>query len=112
MIVTFVKPFYDHDFVEAGMKAYLASATKQGEGVTLLFDFGDFLEYNTPLFKKKYELPISETKRYTALEAKTYGRHYSVFVETPTKMEDQTNLESLVESLSDYLHAENIGSDI
>lgn len=85
--VQFVKPIFEDDFPEKGMKAWLTDIewSDKDESYKLFFDFKEFEEYNDPYFKEVYYSNIHTKKLgiekplYTAKEAGVYNPKYSVY---------------------------------
>jgi len=86
--VQFLKPIFEEDFPEKGMKAWLTSVEWDGKSdcYELYFDFKDFEEYNEKYFRECYHpnsrtsmLGKPERKKFTAKEAGYYSHKYSVF---------------------------------
>lgn len=89
IMVQFLKPIFEEDFVEKGMTAWLTDVEwdNSNEGYKLYFDFTDFEEQNEKYFKLVYgsnyhtealQLDRCENK-YTAKEAGYYTQKYSVY---------------------------------
>lgn len=89
IMVQFLKPIFEDDFVEKGMTAWLTDVEwdNSNEGYKLYFDFTDFEEQNEKYFKLVYgsnyhtealQLDRRENK-YTAKEAGYYTQKYSVY---------------------------------
>ena len=86
--VQFLKPIFEDDFVEKGMKAWLTDVEweKKSECYKLYFDFSDFEAENAKYFKASYypnavteEKNLPKKQFYTALEAGQYEAKYSVY---------------------------------
>jgi hypothetical protein len=89
--VQFVKPIFEDDFVEIGMKAWLTrfeyDLEKDPELIQLFFDFSDFEKENMKYFREtyygnRYTKEIEEkTGRslFTAIETGNYSPKYSVW---------------------------------
>ena len=89
IMVQFLKPIFEEDFVEKGMTAWLTDVEwdNSNESYKLYFDFTDFEEQNEKYFKLVFgsnrhtealQLDRCENK-YTAKEAGYYTQKYSVY---------------------------------
>jgi hypothetical protein len=86
--VQFIKPIFEDDFVEKGMKAWLTDVewdTRTNDCYKLYFDFSDFETENAKYFKQSYYANLATKNKglpvrpfYTALEADQYEPKYSV----------------------------------
>jgi hypothetical protein len=107
--VQFLKPIFEDDFVEKGMKAWLTDVEwdLKTDCYKLYFDFTDFEAENLKYFKKSYypnrvtqEKNLPEAKFYTALEAGQYEPKYSVYFSVPG---DARNDELFEKEIQKYL---------
>ena len=88
--VQFLKPIFEGDFVEKGMKAWLVDVewNSNYKYYRLYFDFTDFEAVNEKYFKRRYnpnrhtaEIEAATGRRlFTAREAGCYDSKYSVCV--------------------------------
>lgn len=78
--VIFLKPIFEDDFPEKGMKAWLTDIVKDvnSECYNLYFDFADFEEENEKYFKGDY-YDDNSNPCLTAKEVGLYNRKYSVY---------------------------------
>ena len=88
--VQFVKPIFEDDFPEKGMKAWLTDIEWCDDNMcyNLFFDFKDFEDYNDAYFKEQYYPNIhtncyAKKPLYTAKEAGMYNPKYSVYFSLP-----------------------------
>ena len=88
--VQFIKPIFEDDFVEKGMKAWLTDVEWDSncKYYRLYFDFTDFEAVNEKYFKRCYhpnrltaEIETATDRRlFTAREAGLYDSKYSVYL--------------------------------
>ena len=111
--VVFLKPIFEDDFVERGMKAWLTAVEWDPKTTCyqLYFDFTDFEAENEKYFRRTYypnrHTSMIDTQRqmFTAIEAGQYERKYSVYF---SNMRDGVCLdvedaEAFAESIKEYL---------
>jgi hypothetical protein len=106
--VQFVKPIFEDDFPEKGMKAWLTDIewSDKDESYKLYFDFKDFEDYNEAYFKEQYYPNIHTEKLgikkplYTAKEAGMYNPKYSVYFSLSSDKRDD---ELFKEEIKEYL---------
>lgn len=85
--VQFLKPIFEEDFPEKGMKAWLTGVEwdSKSDCYKLYFDFKDFEEHNDKYFREVYHMNLHTQKlglnkqKYTAKEAGYYTQKYSVY---------------------------------
>lgn len=87
--VQFLRPIFEEDFPEKGMKAWLVDVEwdQKYECYKLYFDFSDFEEHNAKYFKADYhpnvhtqELGLKTgRKKFTAIEAGQYHPKYDAY---------------------------------
>ncbi len=85
--VQFLKPIFEEDFPERGMKAWLTKIEKHDKYgcYKLYFDFSEFEEENDKYFTEKYfhnskvSSFVKSKALYTAKEAGYYSPKYDVF---------------------------------
>ena len=70
--VVFLKPIFEDDFVERGMKAWLTGIEwdQKSASYTLFFDFSDFEEENAKYFRASY-YPNRKTEELEAATGRT-----------------------------------------
>lgn len=87
--VQFLKPIFEDDYVEKGMKAWLTDVewVENKECYKLYFDLSEFEDWNDKYFKESY-YPNQHTRsiyhetgraRFTAKESHMYSPKYSVY---------------------------------
>lgn len=76
--IVFIKPIFEDDFPEKGMKAWLTDIVEESHCFKLYFDFTDFEAENDKYFKadyyNEYKIPC-----LTAKEKGLYNPKYSVY---------------------------------
>ena len=106
--VQFLKPIFEDDFVERGMKAWLTSVEwcVREKCYELTFDFSEFEEGNIKYFKESYYENICTRKLnldkefYTAIEAGCYTSKYSVYFSVKGDSQDDVEFnKSIIEYL-------------
>lgn len=107
--VIFLSPFFEDDFPERGMKAWLTKILwdKKSCCYELFFDFSDFERENEKYFTETF-YPNDVTKKsgieknlYTAKEAGYYNSKYSVFF-SPSASETRDDV-SFEKEIKKYL---------
>lgn len=104
--VQFIKPIFEDDFVEKGMKAWLTDIewAHREECYHLFFDFTDFEEYNDKYFKETFYSNDTDSfnvrKLKTAKEVGDYKPKYSVYLSVTG---DGRNDEVFAEEIKQYL---------
>lgn len=102
IMVQFIKPIFEEDFVEAGMRAWLVSIEKEHETYKLHFNFRAFEAENDKYFIESFYSFADPNKR-NLVDAKTAGQYtprYSVYFCTD---DGGTNPEIFSENLSQYI---------
>lgn len=112
--VQFIKPIYEEDFVDKGMKAWLTDVEWEegSECYKLYFDFTDFEAENAKYFKAVF-LPNRYTKDlecatdrtlFTAIESGNYTPKYSVYFSiTGTERDDVAFAREIKDHLREVL---------
>lgn len=108
--VQFLKPIFEDDFPDKGMKAYLTDIkfSETSDCYKLFFDFSEFESENMKYFKTEYYPNIhtkklqNETGRrfFTAIEAGFYKPKYSIYFSTS---DDSKNDELFEKEILNYL---------
>lgn len=106
--VIFLKPIFEDDFPEKGMKAWLTDIVlmDRDECYKLYFDFTEFEEENEKYFKADY-YDENGVACLTAKERGMYNPKYSVYFGDVHKSEDENDKE-----LKEYLVGLKYGLDI
>ena len=83
IVVSFRKPIFGEDFIEAGMIAQLTGVELDSDGcVQLHFYLGDHYEHNKKLMRRSYYGTSGVGKLLTAEESGNYDPYYSVYAES------------------------------
>lgn len=105
--VQFIKPIFEDDFVEKGMKAWLTDVEwdEKTEGYVLYFDFTDFEAENDKYLKETY-YPNSHTPKdthrsfFTAKEAGMYSNKLRTYFSVSSNKRDDS---AFCDEIRDYL---------
>ena len=102
--VQFLKPIFEDDFVEKGMKAWLVDIewAHREQCYILYFDFSDFDAENEKYFKRTYYSNVHTAiiakqtgrKTFTAKEAGCYEPKYSVYLGVEGEKQNDVLFES------------------
>ncbi len=101
--VQFLKPIFEGDFVERGMKAWLTKIVKKEDMYELFFDFTEFEEENLQYFTETFYPNIhtgTDKALYTAIEAQCYYPEYSVYFNTSDR---GTNDLTFSDDIAEYI---------
>lgn len=110
IIIKFVEPIFEDDFVEKGMVAWLVDVQweEKSQCYNLWFDFTEFEDINDKYFKQTYfpnihtkELEKNTSRKlFTAKEAGMYNPKYSVYFSVGWNLRDDELFE---EKIKNYL---------
>lgn len=111
--VQFLKPIFEDDFPERGMKAWLTAIEwkPNSECYKLFFDFGEHEAHNRKYFRETYYpnrhtaaagLEANGRTKFTAIEAGVYSPKYSVYFNTEAAR-DKRDDEAFAKEITDYL---------
>ena len=99
--VQFLKPIYEDDFVESGMKAWLTKVVKIDDMFKLYFDFTEFEQENDKYLTCTFYMYGKDGKELgTAKEAGWYNNKYSVYFCTS---DNGCNEETFSVDIAEYL---------
>jgi hypothetical protein len=108
--VQFLKPIFEDDFVEKGMKAWLVDIewTEQTGCYELFFDFTEFEAENDKYFKKtffanKITGPAPTGQLFTAKEAGQYTPKYSVYLSVGEGDQEKRDDVAFAKEIQNYL---------
>lgn len=101
--VQFLKPIFEDDFTERGMKAWLTGVDWEWDTqcYKLHFDFSEFEDENDKYFRRTYWGPYEDRNNMrTAKEVGMYNAKYSVYVGISS---NNRNDALFAEEILDYL---------
>lgn len=99
--VQFLKPIFNYDFVERGMKAWLTQIIKHKDMYELFFDFTEFEHENNKYMTESFYMHGKLGKDLgTAKEAGYYDNKYCVFFCTK---DNRANDETFSDDIAEYL---------